>query len=72
MTIDILEKEILALSEQERSELLHRVADAQIPPIPVGEETDSVSEALRRKNEMEQDPSIGVTWETIKANLGRA
>ena len=67
--LDQIEQEARELSVDERVELLERLGS--LVPVPEGEEADSIQEATRRLKEMQDDPSIGLTWEEIKTNLGR-
>lgn len=71
-TIDSLERDILALSEEERNQLLERLSGSLFTQPPGDEEPDSVSEAFRRQKELMAEPSIGITWQEIKSNLGRS
>ncbi|GHC60639.1 addiction module protein [Roseibacillus persicicus] len=67
--VEQIEQDMLTLSVPERMRLLERLGE--LVPVPEGEEQDSVAEAKRRLAEMQADPSIAMSWEEIKTQLGR-
>ncbi|WP_411846720.1 addiction module protein [Roseibacillus persicicus] len=67
--VEQIEQDMLTLSVPERMRLLERLGE--LVPVPEGEEPDSVAEAKRRLAEMQADPSIAMSWEEIKTQLGR-
>ena len=61
--------QVLDLPEDQRALLASDILDTL--PANLSDEDDGLAEARRRSKEMDEDPSIGMTWEQIKASLGR-
>jgi hypothetical protein len=58
-----------ALPEAQRASLAAGLL-ASLPPVLVDDD-DGVEEAMRRSRELDEDPSLGCTWDEIKLALGR-
>jgi len=69
MTTEDLHKHALALPEDDRA-LLAAALLHSLPAILVDED-DGLGEARRRSKELDEDPDAGMSWEEIKAGLGR-
>ena len=63
MTVDLLEKEILALPEEERFKLLERLSGKVY--------NNSEQEAMQREKAWDQDPSLGMDLDELKKAVGR-
>jgi putative addiction module component (TIGR02574 family) len=61
--------QVLDLPEDQRASLASDILDSL--PANLSDDDDGLAEARRRSKEMDEDPSIGMTWEQIKASLGR-
>jgi putative addiction module component (TIGR02574 family) len=61
--------QVLDLPEDQRASLASDILDTL--PANLSDDDDGLAEARRRSKEMDADPSIGMTWEQIKASLGR-
>lgn len=61
--------QVLDLSENQRAGLACDILDT-LPP-SLADVDDGLAEAHRRSKEMDEDPSIGMSWVEIKASLGR-
>jgi putative addiction module component (TIGR02574 family) len=61
--------QVLDLPEDQRALLASDILDTL--PANLSDDDDGLAEARRRSKEMDEDPSIGMTWEQIKASLGR-
>ena len=61
--------QVLDLPEDQRASLASDILDTL--PANLSDDDDGLAEARRRSKEMDEDPSIGMTWEQIKASLGR-
>ncbi len=61
--------QVLDLPEDQRASLASDILDTL--PANLSDDDDALAEARRRSKEMDEDPSIGMTWEQIKASLGR-
>lgn len=64
-----LRAEALALSDAKRAALASDLL--QTLPAILSDEDDGIAEALRRDAELDRDPTLAVSWETIKKGLGR-
>ena len=60
--------QILDLTEDQRASLASDILDTL--PTAVAND-DSLIEAHRRSEEMDEDPSIGMSWDQLKVSLGR-
>jgi putative addiction module component (TIGR02574 family) len=69
-TMAEVEAEAMRLPESERAILAERLLGS-LPGV-LHDEDHGVAEALRRDEEMDRDPSVGMTLEELKASLGRA
>ena len=61
--------QVLDLPEDQRASLASDILDTL--PANLSDNDEGLAEARRRSKEMDEDPSIGMTWEQIKASLGR-
>jgi putative addiction module component (TIGR02574 family) len=61
--------QVLDLPEDQRASLASDILDTL--PANLSDNDDGLAEARRRSKQMDEDPSIGMTWEQIKASLGR-
>ncbi|MEK7953493.1 addiction module protein [Luteolibacter sp. Y139] len=64
-----IESQAMRLPESERATLAGRLLESL--PAVLFEEDLGVAEAMRRDEEMDRDPSAGITLEELKASLGR-
>ena len=61
--------QVLDLPEDQRAGLACDILDTL--PASLSDVDDGLAEARRRSKEMDEDPSIGMSWGEIKASLGR-
>ena len=61
-TIESIEQDILALSEDDRNQLLERLSESLV---------SSEAEALSRESEWDRDPSLGISLDELKKPVGR-
>lgn len=61
--------QVLDLPEDQRASLASDILDTL--PANLSDNDDGLAEARRRSKQMDEDPSIGMSWEQIKASLGR-
>lgn len=59
----------LDLPEDQRASLASDILDS-LPAI-LSDADDGLAEARRRSKELDENPSMAVSWEEIKASLGR-
>ena len=64
-----LYSQVLGLPEDQRASLACDILDTL--PAGLSDEDEGLAEAKRRSKEMDEDPSIGLTWEQVKTSLGR-
>lgn len=64
-----IHKEALTLPEDQRAKLAADLLESL--PVVLSDSDDGSAEARRRLDEMKRDPSVGRTWEQIKAGIGR-
>jgi putative addiction module component (TIGR02574 family) len=69
MKLAEVQRDALQLPDAERAALAAELLGS-LPAI-LWEEDSGVAEAQRRLAEMAQDPSVGRSWEQIRASLGR-
>lgn len=69
MTFAEVQKCALAMPNSDRAALAAELLDS-LPAVLV-EEDEGVAAALRRSKELDEDPSMGCSWEEIKKGLGR-
>ena len=69
MKLEDVEKMAMELPDSDRAVLAGHLLYSLPPPSSGYDVSDA--EVDRRRQEMEDDPSIGVTWEEIKRGLGR-
>lgn len=67
--LQAIEKEALDLTDSERALLASHLL--QTLPGVLFDEDEGVAEALRRAQELDADPSSGMTWDELKRGLGR-
>ena len=60
---------VLELPEDQRASLASDILDSL--PASMSDDDDGLAEARRRSREMDEDPSIGMSWGEMKAALGR-
>jgi len=61
--------QVLDLPEDQRASLASDILDSL--PASLSDDDDGLAEARRRSKELDDDPSIAMSWEEIKASLGR-
>jgi hypothetical protein len=64
-----IEQEALTLSESDRARLAAQLL--QTLPAVLVDDDDGIAEAVRRDQELDQDPAAARSWDQIKRNLGR-
>ena len=69
MTFAEVQKCALAMPNSDRASLAAELLES-LPAVLV-EEDEGVAEALRRSKELDEDPSMGCSWEEVKQALGR-
>jgi hypothetical protein len=69
MRLEEIQKSALELPDTQRAALALTLLDS-LPSVLVDSD-DGVSEARRRSAELDQDPSVGCTWEEIAREMGR-
>lgn len=69
MSLTEIQQGALQLPEAQRATLAAELLSSL--PAVLMDEDDGVAEALRRSKELDEDPSLGRTWEQIKEGLGR-
>ena len=69
MSLIEIQQGALQLPDAQRAALAAELLSS-LPAVLVDED-DGVAEALRRSKELDEDPSLGRTWEQIKEGLGR-
>jgi putative addiction module component (TIGR02574 family) len=68
-TMAEVEADAMRLPESERAMLAERLLGS-LPGVLYDEDL-GVAEALRRDEEMDRDPSVGMTLEELRTSLGR-
>jgi putative addiction module component (TIGR02574 family) len=68
-TMEEIESEAMRLPESERATLAARLLGSL--PAVLFDDDFGVAEAMRRDDEMDRDPSAGMTLEELRASLGR-
>ena len=61
--------QVLDLPEDQRASLASDILDS-LPAI-LSDSDEGLTEARRRSKELDENPDIAVSWEEIKASLGR-
>jgi len=69
MTLLDIQKNVLQLSKKDRATLAAELLSS-LPPV-LNDPDEGLAEAKRRARELDEGPSLGVTWEEIKQELGR-
>lgn len=69
MKLDEIQRGALELPDAERAALAVELLGSL--PAVLWEDDQGVAEARRRSAELARDPSVGRTWEEIRASLGR-
>lgn len=69
VTLAEIEAQALILTETERAQL----ASSLLRSLPPSDdyENEGIAEALRRRDEMEKDPSSIISWEQLREAVGR-
>ncbi len=70
-TLAEVQKDVLALPEEDRVAILNAVVESLPHNLPSDEEPDSIDEALRREKQWREDPTQSLTLEELKAAVGR-
>ena len=60
---------VLDLPEDQRASLASDILDSL--PANMSDDDNSLAEARRRSHEMDEDPSIAMSWGEMKTSLGR-
>ena len=68
MKLEDVEKMAMELPETEREVLAHNLFRS-LPD--AFDEDDGIAEAKRRSKEMDDDPSMGMSWDEVKKAVGR-
>ncbi len=61
--------QVLDLPEDQRASLACDILDSL--PASLSDDDDGLAEARRRSKELDENPSMAVSWEDIKTSLGR-
>ena len=61
--------QVLDLPEDQRASLACDILDSL--PASLSDDDDGLAEARRRSKELDENPDMAVSWEDIKASLGR-
>jgi hypothetical protein len=61
--------QVLDLSENQRASLACNILNTL--PATLSDDDDGLAEARRRSKELDENPDLAVSWEDIKASLGR-
>lgn len=69
MKLEEIQKCAMDLPDSDRAHLAAELL-VSLPAILVDED-DGIAEAMRRSKQLDEDPSMGCTWEEIKQSLGR-
>lgn len=69
MKLAEIQKCALELPDSDRAMLAAELL-VSLPAVLVDED-DGIAEAIRRSKELDEDPSMGCSWEEIKRSLGR-
>ena len=69
MKLEEIQKCALDLPDSDRAALAAELL-VSLPAVLVDED-DGIAEAIRRSKELDDDPSMGCSWEEIKHSLGR-
>lgn len=69
MKLEEVQKHAMELADSDRATLAAELL-ISLPAILVDED-DGVREARRRSKELDENPSMGCSWEDIKRALGR-
>lgn len=69
MKLEEIQKRALDLPDSDRAVLAAELL-VSLPAILVDDD-DGVAEAARRSRELDDDPSMGCSWEEIRRSLGR-
>jgi hypothetical protein len=69
MNVSEIQQGALTLPEDQRARLAADLLESL--PAVLADWDDGVTEAYRRLDELKNDPTIGRTWDQIKAGLGR-
>jgi putative addiction module component (TIGR02574 family) len=67
--LELLEKEALSLSDSDRATLASHLLNSL--PAVLSEEDDGIAEANRRDSDFEVGVTTGITWDTLRQNIGR-
>ena len=69
MTLTDIQRGALDLPDSARAALALELLDS-LPAVLV-EDDEGIAEARRRSRELDDDPSMGMSWEELKLSLGR-
>lgn len=69
VTLAEIEAQALVLSESERAQLVSSLLRSLPPDDDC--EAEGLAEALRRQDEMENDPTSIISWEQLRESVGR-
>lgn len=69
MSISEIRTSALGLPDSDRAALAAELLISL--PAVLFDEDDGVAEAMRRSRELDENPSMGCSWEEIKRSLGR-
>jgi len=61
--------QVLDLPEDQRASLACDILDTL--PASLSDDDDGMAEARRRSKELDENPDLAVSWEDVKASLGR-
>lgn len=68
-TVAEAEKLILSLSEKERAQLIGKLLRSLRPPPGVDGKDDGIAEALRRSDELKNNPELGISIEELDTRI---
>ena len=69
MTFEELQMRALELPDSDRATLAAELL-VSLPAVLVDED-DGIAEAIRRSKELDENPSMGCSWDEIKRSFGR-
>ncbi len=69
MKLEDIQRCALELPDSDRAHLVTELLYSL--PAVLAEDDGGVAEARRRSQELDEDPSMGCSWEEIKLSLGR-
>ncbi|BCU76080.1 addiction module protein [Luteolibacter sp. LG18] len=69
MKLEEIQRHAMELPDTDRAELAAELLNSL--PRVLADDDEGIAEARRRAKELDQDPSVGCSWQEIKNALGR-